>query len=139
MAKTARITQLLGRSRDLRLLSLLARFQILAARLGDFAATLEVMTRMLEVWDGTLHPELARGAVDRRGAIEALNTQATVVMPLLHVPVLIHSDLTLRRFMVSQGKADPRPSERDIIGADLLSGLHEEGALAGGKRDPEPA
>ncbi|TWI33772.1 ImpA family type VI secretion system protein [Paracoccus sulfuroxidans] len=128
-AETAQITQLLGRSRDLRLLSLLARFQILANRLGDFAATLDVIARMLEDWDGEVHPQLVSSATDRRGAIEALNTQATVVMPLLHVPVLTHSDLTLRRFMVSQGKADPRPSERDIVGTDILSGLREEGAL----------
>lgn len=121
-AETAAINALLARSRDLRLLSLLARFQILSGRLEDFTSTVEDMAAMMAQWPDDLHP---KGA-DRRAAVDSLNSQATVVMPLLHLPLLPSSDMTLRRFMVSTGRALARASEGDLAGADLLSDLRSD-------------
>ncbi|KGJ04235.1 type VI secretion system protein ImpA [Paracoccus halophilus] len=118
-AETAALAGLLARTRDLRLVSLLARFQILAGRLEDFAASLEDMAAMMAQWPDALHPQGA----ERRAAIDSLNSQPVVVMPLLHLPLLPNSEVTLRRFMVATGKAEPRASERDLAGADLLAPL----------------
>ncbi|WP_374427703.1 ImpA family type VI secretion system protein [Paracoccus sp. (in: a-proteobacteria)] len=118
-AETAAIHGLLKRTRDLRLVSLLARFQILAGKLEGFADTLEDMAAILGQWPDEVHP---RGA-DRRAAMDSLNSQPAVVMPLLHLPVLSNSELTLRRYMVATGKAEPRAGERELVGTDILSPL----------------
>lgn len=125
-AESAQIAQLSERSRDLRLMSLLARFQVLAGRLGDFVVTVQGMAGALAQWSDALHPQLLQGSSDRRGAIEALNVQASAVMPLLHLTLLPGTELTLRRYMVSLGRADPRASEADLVGADLLGPLRDK-------------
>ena len=121
-AETKTIIGLLKRSRDLRLLSLLARFQILAGRLEEFSATLEDIAAVMAQWPEALHPVGA----DRRAAIDSLNSQPTAVMPLLHLSILPNSEVTLRRFMVVSGKATARASEGDLEGADFLGPLRLE-------------
>lgn len=121
-AETAAIRALLARSRDLRLLSLLARFQILAGRLEDFTATVEDMAAALAQWPAELNPQ---GSA-RRAALEALNAQATAVMPLMHVSVVPNGDVTLRRYLVVTGKASPRESEQDLAGSDFLGALRAD-------------
>lgn len=116
------IRGLLERSRDLRLISLLARFQILAGRLEDFTVSLENMAAMMEQWPRELHP----GGGDRRAAIDSLNSQPAVVMPLLHLQIIPGSEVTLRRFMVAMGKAEPRASEHDLDGSDFLGPLRAD-------------
>ncbi|SIS57086.1 ImpA family type VI secretion system protein [Paracoccus saliphilus] len=120
------IDRLLARSRDLRLMGLLARFQILAGRLGDFADTVEDMAAMMGQWPEEVHPQVDRGAGERRAAIEALNSQPAVVMPLLHLSLVSNGEVTLRRHMVAGGKAEARKSEGDIAGSDLLGPLRSE-------------
>lgn len=120
------IDRLLVRSRDLRLVGLLARFQILAGRLGDFADTVEDMAAMMGQWPEEVHPQVNHGAGERRAAIEALNSQPMVVMPLLHLSLVPNGEVTLRRHMVAGGKAEARRSEGDIAGSDLLGSLRSE-------------
>lgn len=118
-AETRHINGLLKRSRDLRLLSLLARFQILAGRLEEFSATLEDIAAVMAQWPAAIHPT----GSERRSAIDALNSQPAVVMPLLHLSILPNAEVTLRRFMVVSGKAAARASEGDLEGADFLGPL----------------
>lgn len=125
-AERAAIAPLLARSRDLRLLSLLARFQILAGKLGDFASSLEDMAALMGQWPDELHPRVDRGAADRRSAIETLNSQPSVVMALVHLPLLPGSELTLRTHMVASGKSSPRLSETDLPDSDVLAPLRAD-------------
>lgn len=121
------IGDLLRRSRDLRLTSLLARFAILSGRLEDFADAVEATATLMQVWPAEAHPRVDRSAADRRGAIEALNTQPTVVMPLLHLSLLPTGDVTLRRHMVANGRADARASEEGLDGTtDVLGPLRSD-------------
>lgn len=114
-AEAESIHALLRRSRDLRLLSLLARFQILAGRLGDFAATLEGICALLGTYMADLHPRIDGSAADRRGALDALTGQSTVVMALLHLPVISNPVINARLYQVATGAAQSRP----IDGEDL--------------------
>ncbi|WP_405402624.1 ImpA family type VI secretion system protein [Paracoccus sp. Ld10] len=125
----ASILSLLDQSRDLRLLALLAQFQILAGRLEDFVDTVEIMAALLTQWPEDLHPRLDRGTGDRRAALEALNSQTTVVMPLTHLPLVPGSDVTLRRSMVATGKVPPRLSEEIELGQDVAEPLRADGNL----------
>ncbi|AGT11491.1 type VI secretion system ImpA family N-terminal domain-containing protein [Paracoccus aminophilus] len=117
------ITALLQRSRDLRLLSLLARFQILAARPADFATTLEAMAELMAARLNEVHPQLDEGVSERRGALDALAEQTTVVMPLVYLPLLSHADVSYRRYLVASGEVVPRgaEAESEATTADLIS------------------
>lgn len=123
-SETRAITALLARSRDLRLLALLARFQALAARPAEFATSIETMTALLERWPDDVHPQRDTG--ERRGVIDLLNSQTAVIMPLMHLPLLPNADVTLRHYLVASGKASPRLSEADLPGQDVLEPLRAE-------------
>ncbi|NHF73871.1 type VI secretion system protein TssA [Paracoccus xiamenensis] len=121
------IGDLLKRSRDLRLTSLLARFAILSGRLEDFADAVEATATLMQIWPNEAHPRVDHSAAERRGAIEALNAQPAVVMPLLHLPLLPTGDVTLRRHMVATGRADARASEEGLDSAtDVLGPLRSD-------------
>lgn len=113
--ETEAITGLLRRSRDLRLLSLLARFQILSGRASDFADTLEAMAALLQQRTDAVHPQIHGSASDRRGALDALSEQAMVIMPLVHLQVPPNSDVSLRQYMIATGAVQPRASEADSL------------------------
>lgn len=125
-AERSAILALLARSRDLRLLSLLAQFQALAMRLGDFVDTLEIVAAMLAQWPDELHPQPSRGRADRRAAVEALASPTTVAMPLTHLCLLGRNDVSLRRHLVATGRAASRLSEGDLQGQDVLAPLRGE-------------
>ncbi len=105
------ILALLQRSRDLRLLSLLARFQILAARPLEFAATLQAIAALMAARLVEVHPQIAGSVSERRGALDALSEQTTVIMPLIHLPLLANASVSYRSYLVATGAAAPRPSE----------------------------
>lgn len=126
-AEARQITDLLRRSRDVRLTSLLARFAILSGRIGEFADAVEQTARLLEIWPSEVHPRVDNGAAERRAAIEALSTQPTVIMPLLHASILPSGDVTLRRYMVATGRADARASEEGLDGSvDVIAPLRAD-------------
>ena len=130
-SESRQIADLLKRSRDVRLTSLLARFAILSGRIGEFADAVEQTARLLEIWPAEVNPRVDTGAAERRAAIEALNTQPTVIMPLLHAPILPSGDVTLRRYMVATGRADPRASEQGLDGStDVLAPLRGDATRA---------
>lgn len=125
--ESKKISDLLKRSRDIRLTSLLARFAILSGRLGEFADAVAQTAKLMEIWPADVNPRADNGAAERRAAIEALNTQPTVIMPLLQVPVLPSGDVSLRRYMVATGRADARASEGTPEGStDVLAPLRSD-------------
>ena len=127
--ETEAITALLRRSRDLRLLSLLARFQILAARPADFAATLEAIADLLQARLVDVHPQMQGSVAERRGALDALAEQTTVVMPLVHLPLLSNADVSYRSYLVANGTVQPRASEAESTATpgDIISLLKNPG------------
>lgn len=121
--ETQEITALLRRSRDLRLLSLLARFQILAGRPGDFADTVEAMAALMAEWPEALHPTVAAALSDRRAALDELASIKTVVMPLQYLPLAGQTDMTYRRFLVATGQAPARASEEGAEKGPIIAAL----------------
>ncbi|MCQ0969178.1 type VI secretion system ImpA family N-terminal domain-containing protein (plasmid) [Paracoccus sp. TK19116] len=127
-AETQAITALLRRSRDLRLLSLLARFQILAARPADFADTLVVVAALMRAHGASVHPTPASALSDRRAALDALGSVTAIIMPLQHLALNGRADATWRRMMIAQGQAQPRAGEevpdRDAVLSALSGAAH---------------
>ena len=74
----------LKRSRDLRLLGLEAKFQILSGRFKGFVDAVLGMAALVETYPEQVNPVDPN---DRRNAIEELNALATIVAPLEYVPL----------------------------------------------------
>ncbi len=112
------VLALLKRSRDLRLLSLMARQQALAQRLDGVADALTGIADLLETFPAELHP---RAGVDRRSALEELASVATMVTPLHYMPLAGAAEVSLRRMLVATGQAEPRAGEQGLSQAGLTA------------------
>lgn len=128
--ETTAITGLLKRSRDLRLLTLLARFEILAGRPKGFAEALEAIVALLEARPEAAHPALPKGAAQRRTALDNLCSTPWVVMPLQYLPLNGQAEVTLRRYQVANGQASPREGEENLNTAQILDMLRSAGTRA---------
>lgn len=117
-AETAEITKLLERTRDIRLLSLLVRWTILAGRLPEFAAALEATADVLETFPDDVHPT---DVSDRRGALEELGNNVSVIFPLQYAELAGPGEVSLRRHLVAVGTANPRAGE-DGLNTGKLAG-----------------
>ena len=72
---------------------------------------------MMAQWPEALHP----AGAERRAAIDSLNSQPAVVMPLLHLSILPNAEVTLRRFMVAVA-GRPARAPRSAIWGRRFSG-----------------
>lgn len=110
-AEIAQIGALLKRSRDLRLLGLEAKFNILAGRFKGFAEAVLGFVALLETYPADVHPT---DPVDRRNAIEELDTLATIVAPLDYATLITdkrYGDVMFRPFGAATGKVEKREGE----------------------------
>lgn len=114
------VLALLKRSRDLRLLSLMARQQALAQRIDALADALAGMADLLETWPAEVHP---RAPSDRRGALEELASTATMLAPLQYMPLAGAAEVSLRRMLVATKQAEPRAGEVGVTESGLTSAL----------------
>ena len=108
------IEALLDRSRDLRLLALMAQWDALTGRRSALADTIESMAILLEHFPAEVHPDLADGPSERRDAINDLNQMATVVQPLMFMGLAGTTEVTLRKIRVANGASTPLQHEADL-------------------------
>ena len=112
--ETAAIGGLLKRSRDLRLLSLEAQFQILAGQLFGFTDCVRAIAGLLERYPDDVHPHSAEDATDRRNAIELLDNRATVVLPLEQATLITDrrmDQISWQMVTVASGRRPARAGE----------------------------
>ena len=108
----------LARTRDIRLLVLLAKFAALNRDLNSFVTCVGAIAQLLDSrWD-EVHPRGETGDFAARTALlETLNDAAPVVLPLQYVP-LVQSRrfgaISYRHVMYVNGEATPREGE-DVI------------------------
>ncbi|GLS42224.1 ImpA family type VI secretion system protein [Methylobacterium brachythecii] len=106
---------LLDRTRDLRVLTLLARLAMLNRDLAGFAKALAAIVSLLDAhWDA-VHPRGEGGDYELRGAVlQGLDDTATVILPLQHVVLAQsrrHGAISFRTMMVANGEIPPREGE----------------------------
>jgi type VI secretion system protein ImpA len=118
------ILGLLKRTRDLRLLSLMARQQILAGRLEGFVEALDGMADLLESQPATVHPQ---DIGDRRSALDELSNITTVQSPLQYLNIAGPGEVTLRRHLAATKQVDPREGEVGLNAGSLLSNIAAPG------------
>ena len=114
------IKPLIQRTRDIRLLIIQARLQILNRDLAGFAASLAAVAYWLdEYWD-QVHP--ASEAAARINAIATLDiptvTFALQYAPLFEAPRL--GTITYRSQLIATGEAKPRAGEQQLDAAPIL-------------------
>ena len=119
---------LLERSRDLRLLSLLARFSILAGRITDFADAIEGIAQLLETFSDDVHPVIGKTVSNRRMPLDDLGSPSTVTIPLQYFPLNGQPDVTFRRYLVATGKTEPRSGENDVTVTQITDAIADPGA-----------
>src|SRR5882757_10846549 len=106
------IAPLLERTRDVRLLALLAKLLILNRDLAGFVGCVGLVDTLLkERWD-EVHPRGTDGDFAiRMAALESLDDMPPVVFPLQYLPLINHrrlGPLTYRAWMIATGEAKPR-------------------------------
>ncbi len=119
-AEKTSILNLLKKTRDLRLLSLLARQQVLATRLEGFVEALAGIATLLETYPADVHPQ---DNAERRSTLEELAATPTVVTPLQYINLAGSGDVSLRKFMAANGQSEKRAGEEGLATNSLLSEL----------------
>lgn len=105
---------LLKQTRDLRLLTLRARFQVLDRDLSGFASSLAAMAELLDRYWDEVHPRAEGGSFAlRMAALGTLNVP-TVIFPLQYMPLCDNRRLgpvTYRAFMIANNETKAREGE----------------------------
>lgn len=129
-AETGQIDALLKRSRDLRLVVLEAKFQVLAGRFKGFADAVLGVAGLIEAYPDAVHPV---DPLDRRNAIEELNALATIAAPLEYAPLFTdkrYGDVLYRAYATGSGKIAPREGEKPGDSSAVLSALGSSDNIA---------
>ncbi len=111
-AEKKQVDALLKRSRDVRLLSVGARFQCLAGRLADTAASVAGIADLLETFPVEVHPSASKSAVDRRSTLEELDNVVTFGTPLHYMPLTPDRAVNYRAYLVASRQSEPRSGEQ---------------------------
>jgi type VI secretion system protein ImpA len=124
---------LLEKTRDLRLMLLLAKYSLLGRELGDFTTIVKAAATLLsERWD-EVHPRAEDGEFQARMvAVESIEAQPTVIMPLQFVPLIEHrrfGTVSYRSHMIASGAIPPRENE-DAIDVAAVERVIRESDLA---------
>jgi type VI secretion system protein ImpA len=114
---------LLGRTRDLRLLTMRARLQILNRDLAGFAASVAAVAQLLEgSWD-QIHPRCPNGDLSARSIVIAGLDIPTVIFPLQYTPLFESrriGTVTYRGLMIAADEVKPRGAEQKLAVAAII-------------------
>nr|WP_321455752.1 type VI secretion system ImpA family N-terminal domain-containing protein [uncultured Cohaesibacter sp.] len=120
------ISAILERSRDIRALTLAARFQILSGSILGFAAYIEAIARLLEVFWQDVHPGADGDFSYRQIELEVLESHNTCLQPLRYAPIINDSrvkSVSLRRYQLANQLAEPHPGEEVPDASALTTAL----------------
>lgn len=130
--ETKAIAALLGRTLDLRLLTLDARFHCLAGQIVGFCEDLQAMGLLVERhWDA-VHPRGADGDFTmRQNTLSGLDDQSSVLLPLGYAPLVVSrksGGVSLRDHLIANGTLTARPDDRKIDASDILDAFQSPDA-----------
>ena len=117
------IKPVLARTRDIRLLIMQARLQILNHDLAGFAVSVAAAAYWLDAFWDQVHPRPEGGEVMARSiAISALDIP-TVIFPLQYVPLFDARQLgtiTYRALLIATGEVKPRTGEEKLAASAII-------------------
>lgn len=124
-SQLAALEPLLKRSRDLRLLSAMARLMITRRDLSGFAVAVAAIAELLDTaWD-SVHPLPQGDNIDARLAVVNALDLPTVVFPLQYVPLIEARGglITYRAWMIAIGEAQSRGVEAIMPAAAMTEAI----------------
>lgn len=132
------VKPLLKRTRDIRLLIMQGRLQILNRDIAGFATSLAAVAYWLDAFWGQIHPRLEGDDINARSsAILALDpsppSTPTVIFPLQYAPLFESRRLgaiTYRALMIANGEVKPRQGEQTLAPSAILDARSEADAAA---------
>jgi len=121
------IAALLERSRDLRLLTLEARFQVVAGQFAGFAESIQAIAGLIGQYWETVHPVGQDGDFTlRQNTLASLEDRVKVMLPL-HFATLVRDkrlgQLSYRHYAVATGVAQPRGDETPLPPESIVAAL----------------
>ena len=121
---------LLQRTRDVRLLVILAKLLVLHRDIAGFVRCVDLIAVLLkDHWD-SVHPQGTDGDFGIRiAALESLDDMPPVIFPLQYLPLINHRRLgpvTFRHWMIATGDAKAREGEEIHAPAAIESALMDE-------------
>jgi type VI secretion system protein ImpA len=129
-AETKSIGEFLQQSRDLRLLTLEARFQALAGQLTGFSECLQTIAALIEKYWEDVHPRGYEGDFTlRQNMIGVLEDRKSVILPLQYAPIIRDQRagaISLRNHAVATGAATPVEDERNLDINQIIETLRSE-------------
>jgi type VI secretion system protein ImpA len=117
------IKPLLARTRDIRLVIMQARLQILNRDLAGFAVSLAAAAYWLESFWDQVHPRPEGGEVIARSNVISALDIPTVIFPLQYAPLFDARRLgavTYRALMIATDEAKPRTGEEKLAASALM-------------------
>ncbi len=133
-SETRTIGGFLEQTRDLRLLTLEARFQALSGQIVGFSECLQAMAALLRTFWEDVHPKGFDGDFTlRQNTIGVLDDRTTIVLPLQYAPIVRDQragPISLRDHAIATGTATPREDERSIDINQIIETLRSEGHRA---------
>lgn len=129
-----RSLEVLGTSKDLRVLSHLAASELRIEGLAPFAETIKAAASWLDTWWAEVYPRVDDDAILRRNALNGFADRIAVVDGLRRAPLLSHRQLgayCIRDIEIAQGELAPGPDEapKDASQLDALLSALETDAL----------
>ena len=124
------ITKLLKTSRDLRLLSLDARFHCLSGNIIGFSEAIQASAQLIDKFWENIHPI---GTDDnffmRQNILETLSSRITVLLPLQFATLVNDKrsgNITFRQHAISLGEVEPREGESTLDSGAIATALSSD-------------
>ncbi|WP_395665426.1 ImpA family type VI secretion system protein [Methylocella sp.] len=128
-AQYAALKPLLARTRDLRLVVLLAKFRILDRDLAGFVTAAQALAALCATQWEAVHPRGEDGDfLLRMAALQSLDDMAPVILPLQYAPLFEHKrfgTVSFRLHLLAEGEAQPRGEEERPDPAALRRAFEE--------------
>ncbi len=129
-SEVKQISKLLETSRDVRLLSLDARFHCLAGNIIGFSEAVQATAQLLEKFWEEVHPIGTDGNFFmRQNILETLTSRITVLLPLQFATLLVdkrNGNISFRQHAITLGEVEPREGEATLDSGSISASLSSE-------------
>ena len=122
------ISELLDRSRDLRLLVPLAKLRILEGDIAGFAEVLDATHRLMKAHWADVHPQPGDFLELSMGQLSTLDDNASCLLPFHHARIVASrrsGPVTHRKWLVASGEVNPREEEDRYDAGTLTAAIAE--------------
>jgi type VI secretion system protein ImpA len=134
-AEVKTISDLLTRTKDLRLLTLEARFQSLAGQVLGLCECLQGMAMLVDTYWQDVHPRGMDGDYTmRQNTLSGLDDQTSILLPLTYAPLTTSKKLgsiSLRDCLLAKGETQPREGDRKLDMSEILEAFRSPEVKSG--------